>query len=102
MCIHINIHGPLLLIFPKEKQIYIHKMLCTKLFIVALCIVALNWKFPQLPINGRIKNKLKYIPMHLFLGEWKHYINMQHAEDLETQYWIKENRHKKALFFPFV
>lgn len=60
--IKLNIHSPYdpaipLDIYPREIKTYVHTKSCSWMFIVALFIIAKNWKQPKYPSTGEQINK---------------------------------------------
>jgi hypothetical protein len=57
--IHLPLEPPVLLlgVYPREMKTYVHKNTCTRMFIVALFIIAPSWKQPRSPSAGEQVHK---------------------------------------------
>ena len=110
---------PHLGIYPREMKTYVHRKICTWMFIATLFIITQRWKQPQCPsidewINKMlcihtvecclaIKRKYCYIPWHGCTLQTLHIIwfhllwNVQHR-----QIYLTESRSVSGFFFLFL
>lgn len=52
---------PLLGIYPRERQVYVHIKTCTRMFTAIPSVLVKNWKQPKSPPTSEQMNKLHYM-----------------------------------------